>query len=217
MEYYLSLFIRSIFIENMALAFFLGMCTFLAVSKKVQAAFGLGVAVIVVLTITVPVNNLIYNYLLADGALAWRFDATPYDKIVMARGQVQSAWPIHGSVLIHADTAYFCAGRTSYVDGGIFLYGLDPLTGKVRREVVVPKLISWGHHYRCYRSKATERFLIRARAGVDFLSVTSDKGYANKLASELLDAYNNRGGAIKKKEDTHKMAEANKAFSHFRF
>jgi len=71
MEYYLSLFIRSIFIDNMALAFFLGMCTFLAISKKVQAALGLGIAVIVVLTITVPVNNLIYTYLLADGALAW--------------------------------------------------------------------------------------------------------------------------------------------------
>ena len=71
MEYYLSLFIRSVFIENMALAFFLGMCTFLAISKKIQAALGLGIAVIVVLTITVPVNNLIYTYLLADGALAW--------------------------------------------------------------------------------------------------------------------------------------------------
>ena len=71
MEALLSLFIRSIFIENMALAFFLGMCTFLAVSKKIQAAFGLGVAVVVVLTITVPVNNLIYNYMLAEGALAW--------------------------------------------------------------------------------------------------------------------------------------------------
>ena len=71
MEQYLSLFIRAVFIENMALAFFLGMCTFLAISKKVQAAIGLGIAVIVVLTITVPVNNLIYNYLLADGALAW--------------------------------------------------------------------------------------------------------------------------------------------------
>jgi len=55
----------------MALAFFLGMCTFLAVSKKIQAAFGLGVAVVVVQTITVPANNLIYTYLLADGALAW--------------------------------------------------------------------------------------------------------------------------------------------------
>ena len=71
MEALLSLFVRSIFIENMALAFFLGMCTFLAISKKVQAAIGLGIAVTVVLGITVPVNNLIYHYLLADGALAW--------------------------------------------------------------------------------------------------------------------------------------------------
>ena len=61
MEALLSLFIRSIFIENMALAFFLGMCTFLAISKKIQAALGLGIAVIVVLTITVPVNNLIMS------------------------------------------------------------------------------------------------------------------------------------------------------------
>jgi len=71
MEHYLSLFVRSIFIENMALSFFLGMCTFLAISKKIQAAVGLGIAVTVVLAITVPVNNLIYHYLLADGALAW--------------------------------------------------------------------------------------------------------------------------------------------------
>lgn len=71
MEHYLSLFIRAIFIENMALAFFLGMCTFLAISKKVEAAIGLGVAVVVVLAITVPVNNLLYTYLLAEGALAW--------------------------------------------------------------------------------------------------------------------------------------------------
>ena len=71
MEHYLSLFVRAVFIENMALAWFLGMCTFLAVSKKISAAFGLGIAVVVVLTITVPVNNLIYQNLLADGALAW--------------------------------------------------------------------------------------------------------------------------------------------------
>ncbi|WP_416886694.1 NADH:ubiquinone reductase (Na(+)-transporting) subunit E [Marinospirillum sp.] len=70
-EHYLSLFISAVFVENMALAFFLGMCTFLAVSKKVDAAFGLGIAVVVVLTITVPVNNLIYNGLLREGALAW--------------------------------------------------------------------------------------------------------------------------------------------------
>lgn len=71
MEHYLSLFVRAVFIENMALSFFLGMCTFLAVSKKVETAFGLGVAVVVVLALTTPLNNLIYHKLLADGALAW--------------------------------------------------------------------------------------------------------------------------------------------------
>ncbi|MBO6557070.1 MAG: NADH:ubiquinone reductase (Na(+)-transporting) subunit E [Pseudomonadales bacterium] len=71
MEYYLSLFVRAVFIENMALVFFLGMCTFIAISKKIETSLGLGIAVVVVLTITVPVNNLIYQYLLADGALAW--------------------------------------------------------------------------------------------------------------------------------------------------
>ncbi len=71
MEHYISLFIRSVFIENMALSFFLGMCTFLAVSKKVTTAMGLGVAVIVVLAISVPANQLIYQGLLAPGALDW--------------------------------------------------------------------------------------------------------------------------------------------------
>lgn len=71
MEHYLSLFVSAVFVENMALMLFLGMCTFLAVSKKVDTAIGLGVAVVVVQAITVPVNNLIFNYLLKDGALAW--------------------------------------------------------------------------------------------------------------------------------------------------
>ncbi len=71
MEAYISLFVKAVFIENMALAFFLGMCTFLAISKKVQTAIGLGIAVIVVLAITTPVNNLILNLLLKEGALAW--------------------------------------------------------------------------------------------------------------------------------------------------
>ncbi|MDV6326457.1 NADH:ubiquinone reductase (Na(+)-transporting) subunit E [Idiomarina sp. PL1-037] len=71
MEQYINLFIRAVFIENLALSFFLGMCTFLAVSKKVKTAFGLGVAVIVVLGISVPVNNLIYHNILAPGALEW--------------------------------------------------------------------------------------------------------------------------------------------------
>ncbi|MCK9280781.1 MAG: NADH:ubiquinone reductase (Na(+)-transporting) subunit E [Melioribacteraceae bacterium] len=70
-EHYLSIFIKSIFIENMALAFFLGMCTFLAVSKRVETSIGLGIAVIVVQTITVPINNLLYQNVLKEGALAW--------------------------------------------------------------------------------------------------------------------------------------------------
>ena len=71
MGHYISLFITSVFLENMALAYFLGMCTFLAVSKKVSTAIGLGVAVIVVMGITVPLNNLLFQLILKDGALAW--------------------------------------------------------------------------------------------------------------------------------------------------
>jgi Na+-transporting NADH:ubiquinone oxidoreductase subunit E len=71
MQDFISIFIRSVFIENLALAYFLGMCTFLAVSKQIKTAIGLGVAVIVVELISVPLNNLIFQYLLKDGALAW--------------------------------------------------------------------------------------------------------------------------------------------------
>ena len=71
MEHYLSLLVRSIFIDNIALSMFLGMCTFVALSKKIDAAIGLGIAVVVVQTITVPVNNLLLGYLLSEGALAW--------------------------------------------------------------------------------------------------------------------------------------------------
>ncbi|MCB9535014.1 MAG: NADH:ubiquinone reductase (Na(+)-transporting) subunit E [Myxococcales bacterium] len=71
LEHYLSLATKAIFIENMALAFFLGMCSFLAVSKKVDTAIGLGAAVTFVLAVTVPLNNLLYNLLLREGALSW--------------------------------------------------------------------------------------------------------------------------------------------------
>ncbi len=74
MEQMISLFIKAVFVENMALAFFLGMCTFLALSKNVKTALGLGVAVIVVLAVTVPLNNLILHYLLREGALTWISD-----------------------------------------------------------------------------------------------------------------------------------------------
>ncbi len=71
MEHLLGLFIRSLFIENMALSFFLGMCTFLAISKSLQAAMGLSVAVVVVMGITIPLNNLLLHHVLAEGALGW--------------------------------------------------------------------------------------------------------------------------------------------------
>ena len=64
LEHYLSLAVKAVFVENMALAFFLGMCSFLAVSRKVETALGLGAAVIFVLTVTVPMNNLIYRYIM---------------------------------------------------------------------------------------------------------------------------------------------------------
>jgi len=75
LEHYLGLFLTAAFIENLALAFFLGMCSFLAVSKKVDTAVGLGGAVVCVLAITVPMNNLAHNYLLRRGALEWISDS----------------------------------------------------------------------------------------------------------------------------------------------
>ncbi|MFO8072756.1 MAG: NADH:ubiquinone reductase (Na(+)-transporting) subunit E [Polyangia bacterium] len=71
MEHYIDILLRTIFVENMALAFFLGMCSFLAVSKRVDTAVGLGLAVIFVLTVTVPINNLVFDHLLRNGALVW--------------------------------------------------------------------------------------------------------------------------------------------------
>ena len=71
MDNLINIFLRSIFVENLALAFFLGMCTFLAVSKQIKTSLGLGVAVIVVLAISVPLNNLLYNAFLREGAMAW--------------------------------------------------------------------------------------------------------------------------------------------------
>lgn len=71
MEHYLNIFIQSIFINNMIFAYFLGMCSYLAVSKKINTAVGLGLAVIFVLGITIPLNWLVYNYFLKEGALTW--------------------------------------------------------------------------------------------------------------------------------------------------
>lgn len=71
LEHYLSLATKAIFVENMALAFFLGMCSFLAISRKVETSLGMGLAVIFVLGITCPLNNILYRTFLEEGALAW--------------------------------------------------------------------------------------------------------------------------------------------------
>ena len=92
MEHYISLFVRAVFVENMALAFFLGMCTFIAISKKVETAIGLGIAVVVVLGITMPVNNLIYANILKDGALAWA-GLPEVDLSFLAPSSRMARWP----------------------------------------------------------------------------------------------------------------------------
>jgi hypothetical protein len=74
----------------------------------------------------------VYCLRLSDGQLAWRFRAAPAERTTVALQQVESLWPVHGSVLITDDTAYFTAGRSSYIDGGLFLYGLDPRSGEVK-------------------------------------------------------------------------------------
>ena len=77
-------------------------------------------------------DGWVYCLRLSDGELAWRFRAAPSDRRIAAFGQLESPWGVHGSVLIVGDTVYFAAGRSSFLDGGIFLYGLNPLTGELR-------------------------------------------------------------------------------------
>jgi outer membrane protein assembly factor BamB len=74
----------------------------------------------------------VYALRASDGTLAWKFNDLPEKRLVSARGQLESAWPVSGSVMVHEGVAYFAAGRQTFIDGGIVLYGLDPLTGKVR-------------------------------------------------------------------------------------
>jgi len=76
----------------------------------------------------------VYCLRLSDGELAWRFRAAPQSRSTLSLEQVESLWPVHGSVLVTDGTAYFTAGRSSHLDGGLFLYGLDPLTGEVRHK-----------------------------------------------------------------------------------
>ncbi len=76
-------------------------------------------------------DGWVYCLRASDGELAWRFRAAPGQRRVVAFGQLESAWPVHGSVLVQNNVAYVAAGRSSYLDGGIYLYGLEPTTGRV--------------------------------------------------------------------------------------
>ena len=82
-------------------------------------------------------DGWVYCLAAADGRLVWRFRAAPEDRRVVAYGQLESAWPVHGSVLVHDGLAYFAAGRSSYLDGGIYLYRLDPKTGRKLSETCI--------------------------------------------------------------------------------
>ncbi len=73
----------------------------------------------------------------ADGSLIWRFIAAPAQRMIVSRGQLESVWPVHGSVLVLDDTVYFAAGKSSYIDGGLRLYGLEPHTGRKVVETVL--------------------------------------------------------------------------------
>ena len=77
-------------------------------------------------------DGTVYCLRASDGELVWRFRAAPEDRRIVAYNQLESAWPVHGNILIHNGSAYFAAGRCAYVDGGMVLYRLDPATGKVQ-------------------------------------------------------------------------------------
>ena len=79
-------------------------------------------------------DGSVYCIRAADGQLLWRFRAAPEERLIAAFGQLESAWPVHGSVLVMDGTAYFAAGRSSHLDGGLGLFGLDARTGEVRCE-----------------------------------------------------------------------------------
>ena len=85
-------------------------------------------------------DGWVYCLRAADGALVWRFRGAPEDRLIVARGQLESAWPIHGSVLVHDGTLIVAAGRSSYLDGGIHVYRLEPETGKLLSESVIHSL-----------------------------------------------------------------------------
>jgi len=120
---------------------------------------------------------------LADGHLVWRLRAAPLKRDTVALGQVESLWPVHGSILVADGTAYFTAGRSSYLDGGLFLYGVDPLRGEImykQRSHIPPATAT----------ENTEKIARKsfAQNAVDFKTKTSpDHSDAFSMAGNLSD------------------------------
>ncbi|RMF99377.1 MAG: hypothetical protein D6741_08645, partial [Planctomycetota bacterium] len=120
---------------------------------------------------------------LSDGALVWRFQAAPADVRTLCRQQVESLWPVHGSVLIVDDTAYFTAGRSTYIDGGLFLYGLNPLTGEIkyRERLHFPPAVA----LKPPADASTEKF---SQNAVDYKTlIAPDRSDAFSMAGNLSD------------------------------
>ena len=78
-------------------------------------------------------DGYVYCLRAADGEIVWRFNANPHHRMIVSFGQLESAWPVHGSVVVKDNVIYFSAGRSSYLDGGIFIYALDVASGKLLR------------------------------------------------------------------------------------
>lgn len=79
----------------------------------------------------------VYALRASDGQLSWKFNGMPQRRLICDTGRLESAWPVHGSIMIHDDTAYFSAGRSAFLDGGIAVFGLDPLTGAMKHSRIM--------------------------------------------------------------------------------
>jgi outer membrane protein assembly factor BamB len=130
-------------------------------------------------------DGRVYCLRLSDGELIWRFLAAPADLRTVAEDRVESLWPVHGSVLILKGVAYFSAGRSTWLDGGIYLYGLDPATGKV---VYKTHFESQHPKFGEYKDQAKPEHITKISQN------TTD--YKTFLASDLSDSFSMAGGTV---------------------
>jgi len=125
-------------------------------------------------------DGRVYCLRASDGRLVWRFLAAPNDRRIACFDQIESAWPVHGSVLVDNGTAYFTAGRSTYLDGGIRVYGLEPATGKILHKGLLE-----GPHRNVDKDRDLAFFMLGANSDV----LVSEGGYLymrqKKMTPEL--------------------------------